>query len=231
MKKYLILGTGRCGSTLLSAILSHSGANFGIIKKSDWDKRGGYYEHPLAHKAQKWYSRAEKIRSSIIPDFLGYRHCVNKCRNYISILLNDVDYVKSTHLHKLVHIVNGERGYNPVVIGIWREPLPQIVSRAKAHGNTCVEALSQWFETNQNILLLLNIFPGCLIKFEHLKDSNNIEWSESLANLTGLERENLVDARNKLLDVVNREFKVQFTLPSNIVNLKNDLEKYTNAIF
>ena len=228
--KYLILGTGRCGSSLLAAILDHAGANLGMESKSGWEHSRGYYEHHLVHEAEKWYSRAQKIRQSLIPELFGYKYCMEKCRVCFSELFKAVDYVKSTNLHGLVHMVNA-MGYNPSIIGLWREPLPTIYSHSKKSQKTSTVALRQWHETNQNILLLMNIYDSCLIKFEHLQDLNNEDWVYPLARLTGLQARSLLEARTQLSDPAIREFRAPFTLPQHIVDLRNDLEKYTNAVF
>ena len=53
-RKFLIVGTGRCGSTLLSAIIAKSGGSFGLPALEDWDRRGGALEHPCILSAYKW---------------------------------------------------------------------------------------------------------------------------------------------------------------------------------
>ena len=56
--RFLIVGTGRCGSSLLSAILARAGANFDMPLRAEWDRRSGEYEHPPPHKC------TQMVRSS-----------------------------------------------------------------------------------------------------------------------------------------------------------------------
>ena len=52
--KFLIVGIGRSGSSLLAAILAKSGGNFGLPSLDDWDRRDGVLEHPYVLNAYKW---------------------------------------------------------------------------------------------------------------------------------------------------------------------------------
>ena len=59
-KRFVIVTPGRTGSSLLAAILSDSGAEFGI-GADDWDPSVGAFEHPDLIAAADSFSKARQI--------------------------------------------------------------------------------------------------------------------------------------------------------------------------
>jgi len=118
--RYLIVGTGRSGSSLLSAILADAGANFNMPKMSSWDRKTGAYEHPKLHSAYKWYSRSQKITKSVLPSQPLRRFFEIRMRRDLSKLLCNTIFLKSTGLIWLVQPIY-KLVYQPKIIVSYRK--------------------------------------------------------------------------------------------------------------
>jgi uncharacterized membrane protein YkvA (DUF1232 family) len=52
---------------------------------------------------------------------------------------------------------------------------------------------------NRNALLMLRMFGGCVVSYEHLADATDTSWAEPLAAATGMRADRLISARNRRL--------------------------------
>lgn len=66
--RYLLVGAGRSGSSLLAAIMADNGADFHMPRVDDWNAGSGAYEHAEIATALKWYARIKHIEASLIPN-------------------------------------------------------------------------------------------------------------------------------------------------------------------
>ncbi len=193
--KFLIVGTGRCGSTLLSAIIAKSGGSFGLPAVEDWDRSGGALEHPYIHSAYKWYSRATRIRDSLIPDQAA-TVCWSICRSRLKKNLRVANYIKSTQLVWLVDEINR---LEPVgVIGIYRKFSGYLASRYQKGGGDYAQWRGVWMNVNATVLLQASIYPSALFSHEELIDPNESDWAAKLHELTGMPAQTILTARKEL---------------------------------
>ena len=66
-RRFIIVGTGRSGSSLLAAILAGAGADFAMPSKQQWGRDGGGFEHPDFVRAYNWYERANILKTLPVP--------------------------------------------------------------------------------------------------------------------------------------------------------------------
>ena len=60
--RFIMVTTGRSGSSLLAAIIADAGGKFGFPSKDKWDPESGAMEHPLAQQASLLFRRAYYLR-------------------------------------------------------------------------------------------------------------------------------------------------------------------------
>jgi len=205
-KKFLIIGTGRCGSSLIASILANAGANFGIPPVRKWNRKSGTLEHPYLIEAYKWYSREQKIKNSIIPESFGLKFCRNQCIKYLKKLFDKADFAKSSKLVWLVKRIDDCTDFQLNLIGIYRNFTDYLLSYYRRFGEDYDYWRRVWFKVYWTILLESRIYRSVLISYEELVDFKETEWATNLSQLTGLDRNNLLTWREKVVDksLVNR---------------------------
>jgi hypothetical protein len=199
-QRFLIVGTGRSGSTLLAGILALAGANFDMAKVTSWDPKSGEYEHPLIHTARRWQSRAEKVRESLLPDVFLHRYCVRRMQRDLRTLLDAVQYVKSSDLVWLVHPIYRLRFW-PRVIVSYRPFADYARSRFLRYGWDMPHLVQAYWDVYSTAALQLQVYGGCAINLDDLLNRDQTAWADALAQLTGSERERLLTSR---ADLVNK---------------------------
>ena len=60
--RFIMVTTGRSGSSLLAAIIADAGGNFGFPSEDEWDPAAGAMEHPVAQEASRLFRRAYYLR-------------------------------------------------------------------------------------------------------------------------------------------------------------------------
>ncbi len=226
-KKFLIIGTGRTGSSLLSAILLKSGANFGLDTKDIWNRDKGDFEHPLLHEAYKWHSRAEKIDQSILPNYFFVPFSNQKCNKTLNQLLSNVNYAKSSQLLWLVHRINFKLGYEVKIIGVYRKFSAYLLSRYKKYGRSLDYWREHWLQVNKTLVLQTKMMPSLLLSYEEMVNNSNQDWLEKLAVFTNRDREKLSLAAGKIIDrnpyKINNFFDLE---DKETLNLYEKLKKF-----
>jgi hypothetical protein len=197
-QRYLIVGTGRSGSTTLAAILAGAGANFSMAQVDTWDPKGGEYEHPLILAARRWQSRAEKVHVSLIPNQGIHPYCLRRMRRAINTLLDQADYVKSSDLVWLVHPIFKERFW-PRIIVSYRPFDDYAHSHYLRRGFSMVELIDRYKTVYSTIAIQLSVFGGCAINYDDLVDADQTAWADALAHLTGLDRDALLASRKQYI--------------------------------
>ncbi len=194
--RFVIVTPGRTGSSLLAAILSDSGADFGIGAK-DWSESEGAFEHPDLVAAARSFSKARKlgIERPLAPKkYLWdiHRH-MGKAR--LKRFVRHVEYLKGPDLDLIVRPMFN-LGYFPRVIVNFRAFFGQAQSlymRSAHHG---FEALHERYcRIASDALLQLITFGGCVIDYDDIVDPANDDWIGNLAALTGLDADRLGQAR------------------------------------
>jgi hypothetical protein len=198
-QRFLIVGTGRSGSTLLAGILAQAGANFAMAKVTSWDPKSGEYEHPLIHSARRWQSRAQKVRESLLPDVLLYRFCERRMQRDLQTLLDAAQYVKSTDLVWLVHPIY-RLSFWPRVIVSYRPFVDYARSRFLRYGWDMPHLVQAYRDAYSTAALQLQAYGGCAINLDDLLDLEQIAWAGALAQLTGIEQDRLLRSRAELVN-------------------------------
>jgi hypothetical protein len=198
-QRFLIVGTGRSGSTLLASVLALAGANFNMAKVTAWDPKSGEYEHPLIHSARRWQSRSEKIRESLIPDVFGHRYCVKRMQRDLRTLLDAVQYVKSSDLVWLVHPIY-RLSFWPRVIVSYRPFADYARSRFLRYGWDMPHLVQAYRDVYSTAALQLHAYGGCVINLDDLLKLDETAWAGALAQLTGIERDRLLASRAELVN-------------------------------
>ena len=195
--KFLIIGTGRSGSSLLAAILASSGGNFGLPSLDDWNRRGGALEHPYVLNGYKWYSRTLRMKESLIPDQVA-RLCLKQCRKYLQKNFEIADYVKSSRLVWLVDEAN--KLTNSIgVIGIYRKFSGYLVSQYRKSGGSYQQLKDMWTDVNATVLLQAHTYPFAFVSYEELVDLTKTNWAVRVSQLTGLSAEEILSNRKALI--------------------------------
>jgi hypothetical protein len=191
--RVFIVGTGRSGSSLLSAILADAGVDFGVPNVSGWDRSSGAFEHPLLISACKWFLRARKV--SLISD-RAKRFCESKMEQELVRLLQKVEFSKYPAAIDLIHVIP-KLGYVPKVIVSYRNFDSYSMSAYLKNGGNITRLAYDYVETNNTALLQLNVFGGCSVSYEEVIDLEETDWAQSIADLTGLDFERILKSREK----------------------------------
>ena len=195
--KFLIVGTGRCGSSFLSAIIAKAGGSFEMPAVEHWGPGSGAFDSLYILKAYKWYIWHERIANSLLFDrtagaFMGV------CRRVLRRTLLAADYIKSPQLVWLVHEIN--RFGEPFgLIAIYRKFSGYWPSVFHRKGSTYQKSRDIWMDVNNAILLQASLYPSALISYEELIDTAETHWAEKLHTLTKLPVKEILSARKELL--------------------------------
>ncbi len=194
-KRYLIVGTGRSGSSLLCAILANAGANFDMGTRQSWDRKSGTYEHPRLHAAFRWLYRPKQLGSKRIT------------RKHLTALLENAEFAKSSNLIWLVQRIH-QLEYQPVIIASYRKFEDYCVSRYLRFGWDVSRMVEYYTKIYRTTLLQLAIFGGCAISYEEMIDPAETDWSLALSELTGIDHRQLLESRDKLAKKTPSRLKI-----------------------
>ncbi len=193
-KRFLILGTGRSGSSLMCSILSDAGADFAMSRSEDWDPTWGDYEHGLLHVAEAWRSRHERIRNSILPDRLSSL-CETRLRQTLTDLLERATYLKSIPLVGLVGSIH-QLGYEPSILISYRsfQDYARSIMISRPHW-LLPQIVDRYVSTYGTALLQLEIFGGCAVSYDELTSPDAQRWAGALGQVTGIPSAELLARR------------------------------------
>jgi hypothetical protein len=194
--RYLVIGTGRSGSSLLSSILADAGANFAMETVKSWNPSWGEYEHSLLNVAEAWHSRIQKIRGSVLPDRLEALF-EPRMKRALSKLFGQAEFAKSVPLVGMIDVVY-QLGFRPVLIVNYRafQDYARSIFLSRSHWD--VPALiERYVSTYSTAILQLEIFGGCTIGYDELIDTEETAWARTLAEVTQLSEERLLEHRSK----------------------------------
>lgn len=196
--KFLNVSTGRCGSTLLSAILAHAGADFGMGNNKEWNRASGDYEHPDLDTAYKWHRAGQFIHQEIWPFNRLSNICRTKRDRAIRSVFDNVKYAKTIELVHLIQPIE-KLGYDFRIILTYRDFEGFARSWYRRFGWNMSRLKEYYLTINQTGLLQLKIYGGCAISFEEITSPETAEWATALEELTGLEENKLLEKRDELL--------------------------------
>ncbi len=247
-KLNFVLGNGRCGSNLLSAILQECGANFGVLEhekvRSDdyWVEQekkriGGYMEDPKLGRALSYMKKYYELRKHLpfLPVFLidwlkkksarQFKKAINDERDWVlhNIILNFLD-----DLRELLNI-------QPKVLGIVRHPVEQMGGFYTGFGsfvreNGATEIYKRYFDNNMRLLSHIDKYGGCLICFDDVMNKEKTNWAKTISKaFPNFKEKDLLDAREKVVDDRSRNTgkKESYYLPEDINKFWEFLVKKT----
>jgi hypothetical protein len=191
--RYLIVTTGRSGSSLLSAILADAGADFGVPERQDWNRRSGWYEHPKLVSAYIWFRLWHSLPA---PAQFARRFCQRRMCRELDTAMAEARFAKQSRLFYLVRQVHA-LGYIPQIMVSYRSPPGFLASRFKKSMMTVPEMSEFYYEVYSTALLQLGVFGGCAVSYEEMASQEETAWAEAVSSLTGLDCQRILDSRLK----------------------------------
>lgn len=221
--KYLIVSDGRSGTTLLTSILGTAGADFGLPVAEHWDASGGSNEHPDLVPTTDVLEKAEALtaHSTRYPGLSilarGYR---SYAKRKVKRLLDKAPYHKSSaymapYAFKL--------GFSPRVIASYRQSGDLARSKMLLQRTTYPTIVERIEMTYRNALIGIHTFGGCAISYEEIIDPDETDWMEALSQLTGIEYDTLMGARQRIVRTTNPGSSTDFRLDARLEALYEDL--------
>lgn len=229
--KYLLVGTGRCGSSVLSAILADSGAEFGMGSVKSWKRSAGAYEHPKLQTAGKEFAISRKFAEKADCWWLHRkfrRLHMSNAKRALRGLLSQADYLKSMDLVWLTHTIF-KLDYNPKIILVYRDFANVARSAYLSFSWGYKESEQYYMDVYRTALIQLQIFGGCAIEYDDLMNPAETQWSEVLSGVTGIEGSRLLESRNNRVKPIERNQDLP-EIDSSTSALFQELRKYRGRV-
>ena len=197
--RFIMVTTGRSGSSLLAAIIADAGGKFGFPSKDEWDPESGAMEHPLAQQASLLFRRAYYLRR-VKRLFFFYKYLIDIRRSLgkkkLRKVLKDAHFIKSNNMDLWVwHLT--KMGCRPRIIATYRRFSGNARGLFIMMGMGFDDIVEYYCRINQNALLMLDTYGGCAVSYEEVVDPDDTAWADALALTTGLSRNALLAARGK----------------------------------
>lgn len=199
-RRFFILGTGRNGSSLFSAILAACGANFGMPATADWNPRSGAYEHPALGRGAACYRLSEQLRdaSHVYPWVMWRRKWLRaRAKMNLRRALRQAEYLKTGDSR--VPMLARQLGYTPCVMLLFRNYREQFASAYLRHGTSYAELRHYYLNVNQSALVALGIYGGTVIHYADIIDLTQTNWATILGKITGISADRLLEQRARLV--------------------------------
>lgn len=215
-RKFLILTTGRSGSSLLAGILIDAGASFGVRRKKDWDRSSDAHANKNGKRAAQFFRLAydldaDKPSNPLTKWLWDYRRHVAK--KSLKSALSEIDYLKTEDLDLTTQSAF-KLGYFPTIIASYRRFEQHALSRMLMRGHFQTDKLAaDYNRVYRNTLALLQIYGGCAISYEELTTLDEKAWAKALAAVTGLSEMALLDARASRVDADRPEINLPVVNP------------------
>ena len=222
--RILIVSDGRSGTTLLSSILGHAGADFGLSVSGEWDPSSGGNEHSVLIPTTRLLEKAEHVWwvSERVPGLraLGrlYRSRAKKKLN--GLLLKAPFHKASAYMPAYAH----KLGYIPRVVASYRDFGDIARSKLLLHRMTYPAIADRLEMTYRNALIAIHTYGGCAISFEEIVDPAETGWIDALSETTGIDRGALKVARNQLVKNKHGNDPEKFRLDPRLDALFADLQ-------
>lgn len=201
-RRFFIINLGRCGSSLLSAVLADSGANFGLPVPQDWDPSAGQMESKAIKLAAHHYRRAYDIsegRKYIISPAIETKYRLSRGRANLGLALHQSVYVKISDLDLVVQ-ASFKLGYEPKIIVNFRQLEPMLPSLLVGRKHIGPDQLARdYVRIYRQGLIQLQVFGGCVVSYNDLQNPKAHDWASALAAVSGLDGGNILAARDTRL--------------------------------
>ncbi|MEW6119345.1 MAG: hypothetical protein AB1593_04570 [Pseudomonadota bacterium] len=195
-----LLSTGRCGSSLLAAILTEAGADFGERYSGQWNERTGAFESFAIGRATAHYQRSLELRrDSHLSKWRMWRRKWHRglTRIYLQRALRRAAFAKCGD--SAIPLLARKLGYRPSVVFLYRHYVDQTFSAHQRHGSDYVELIDKYFSRNATALMTVQFYGGCVVSYEEIMDANETAWAAALARATGLEADRILASRAKIV--------------------------------
>jgi len=201
--RYLIVGTGRSGSSLLAAILADAGAKFNLPSVLIWNRSSGAYEHPKLISACKWFFRSRK--AALFSDQLC-RFCEIRMERKLLLLWQEAVFAKYPNAVWLIHFIP-KLGYSPKLILSYRSFPNFSISEYLKKGLSMPDLVSKYYEINSTAMLALNIFGGVAVSYEELVNKDETIWADAISSLTDIDSQKIIYSRNQRVNEIKNKNK------------------------
>lgn len=201
-RRFFIVTVGRTGSSLLAAILTDAGADFGVPPEGTWDPAGGAYEHPALDAVVGHFGHMNEIaprRPHGVLTRLRWSIARHRAKAGLKALLPRARYFKGD-VDALVHWA-ARLGYAPVVIVSYRRFGEVLRGLGHLHPQPPDVHAEKYDTVLRNGLALASIYGGCTVDYRELVDGQETAWAAALGEVTGLAADALLAARAARLDI------------------------------
>lgn len=195
-----LLSTGRCGSSLLAAILTEAGADFGERYTGQWNERTGAFESFAIGRATAHYQRSLALRrDSHLSKWRMWRRKWHRGLGqlYLRRALGRAPFAKCGD--SAIPLLARKLGYRPSVVFLYRHYVDQTFSAHQRHGSDYVELMDKYFSRNATALMTVQFYGGCVVSYEEITHPDETAWAGALAQATGLDRERILASRAKIV--------------------------------
>lgn len=201
-ERVFILNLGRCGSSLLGAILADAGADFGLAAPDTWDPRTGQMETTEIRRAAHHFRRAHDIsegRKFLLSPVLERKLRLHLARRWLRAALARSRFLKIGDLDLVVQPAF-KLGYVPSVIVNFRQLEPMLPSLLVGRTHVGADELArEYVRIYRQALMLLQTFGGCTVEYNELLDTRASGWADGLATVAACAPETLLAARARRL--------------------------------
>lgn len=189
-RRTFVLTFGRSGSSLLCALMSDAGADFGLAAPLQWDPRDGVLEHPDIKRAAHHMRRAFDIdhgrRYRFSPE-LEARWRRRRARHWLTRALPQARCFKIGDLDLLVQM-SFSLGYEPRVVLNYRDFEHALASTLVGRKHIGPDELAaDYVRICRQGVVLLQTFGGCVVGYEEMLGEPGGPWLNALAQSAGLE--------------------------------------------
>lgn len=198
--RYFLLSTGRCGSSLLAAILTHAGADFGERYRGQWDARTGAFESSAVGRATAHYRRSLALRSaSHLSTWRMWHRKLHRALGqiYLRLAMKRAPFAKCGD--SVIPLLARKLGYRPGVVFLSRHYVDQTFSAHQRHGIGYAELMESYYNHNSTALMTVQVYGGCVVSYEEIMDVSETAWAAALARTTGLDAETILASRAKIV--------------------------------
>ncbi|HTT80536.1 MAG TPA: hypothetical protein VMF86_12735 [Stellaceae bacterium] len=201
-ERFLVVGAGRTGSSLLCAVLAAAGADFGMPADQVWAADDGAFEHADVTRAAAWFTVADRLGAvrPLWPRRWIWDAARHHAKMHLRHALAAAQFVKGPNLDLTVQLT-AKFGYLPRIVVSHRSFAPQAMSLALRAAGLDTRAIEAYYlRTYKNALLWLHVYGGCTVDFDDLIDPQKTQWLDAVAEVTGLSRRRMAAARAARLD-------------------------------
>lgn len=206
--KYIICGTERSGSTLLSAVLANAGANFGMSLKTDWNRNSGAFEHTTLINMIKYFKRKELYGNFSDRLKLFFENkIIQQIKNGLG---EEVTYLKYPIYSEQQAYYVRKSGFQPRLIMTIRKFEEVAQSQLYKHGGNYLDLKNYYIDTLSTCILELKNYGGCIISYDELTNLNERKWADRITQITGLSKNLLIEKRDTLLKPIKQNNQIDF---------------------